>query len=67
MLKFNTKEQIVEALVNEFGEKKSSFYNTDTNKQRDSTTHQQISNVKSFGHLIVLKIFIIRKKDYEFR
>ena len=35
MLKFNTKEQIVEALVNEFGEKKSSFYNTDTNKQRE--------------------------------
>lgn len=35
MLKFNTKEEIVEALVNEFGEKRSSFYNTDTNKQRE--------------------------------
>jgi hypothetical protein len=33
-MQFNTKEQIVEALVNEFGEKKSSFYNTNTNKQR---------------------------------
>ena len=35
VMQFNTKEQIVEALVNEFGEKKSSFYNTDTNKQRE--------------------------------
>ena len=34
-MQFNTKEQIVEALVNEFREKKSSFYNTDTNKQRE--------------------------------
>ena len=34
-MQFNTKEQIVEALVNEFKEQKSSFYNTDTNKQRE--------------------------------
>jgi hypothetical protein len=32
---FNTKEEIVEILVNEFGEKRSSYYNTDTNKQRE--------------------------------
>ena len=34
-MQFNTKEQVVEALVNEFKEQKSSFYNTDTNKQRE--------------------------------
>jgi hypothetical protein len=34
-MQFSTKEQVVETLVNEFGEQKSSFYNTDTNKQRE--------------------------------
>jgi len=34
-MKFTTKEQIVEALVKEFSEEKSSFYNTGTNKQRE--------------------------------
>ena len=32
---FNIKEEIVEALVNEFGQKASSFYNTPTNKSRE--------------------------------
>jgi hypothetical protein len=35
VMQFNTKEQVVEALVNEFKEQKSSFYNTNTNKQRE--------------------------------
>ena len=34
-MQFSTKEQVVEALVNKFKEQKSSFYNTDTNKQRE--------------------------------
>jgi hypothetical protein len=34
-MQFNTKEQVVGALVNEFKEQKSSFYNTNTNKQRE--------------------------------
>lgn len=32
---FNIKEEIVEALVNEFDQKASSFYNTPTNKSRE--------------------------------
>lgn len=32
---FNRKQEIVEALVNEFGLKASSFYNTPTNKSRE--------------------------------
>ena len=32
---FNTKEELVKALVIEFGEKESSFYNTPTNKSRE--------------------------------
>jgi hypothetical protein len=34
-MQFSTKEQVVEALVKEFGETKSSFYNTDTDKHRE--------------------------------
>lgn len=44
-MKFTTKEQIIEALVKEFGEQKSSFYNTDTNKQRENFwTFNRLSN-----------------------
>lgn len=35
MNNFNTKEELVKALVTEFGEKESSFYNTPTNKSRE--------------------------------
>jgi hypothetical protein len=34
-MKFNNKEEVVNALVAEFGEKESSFYNTPTNKSRE--------------------------------
>jgi hypothetical protein len=32
---FNTKSEIVKCLVEEWGEKETSFYNTATNKQRE--------------------------------
>lgn len=34
-MKFESKEQIVEKLVSEWGMEKTSFYNTPTNKQRE--------------------------------
>ena len=34
-MKFKDKEEVVDALVKEFGKNKKSFYNTPTNKQNE--------------------------------
>lgn len=34
-MEFQTKQQIVQTLVDEWGEKETSFYNTPTNKSRE--------------------------------
>jgi hypothetical protein len=36
MTNLKTKEEVIKVLVEEFGEKESSFYNTETNKQREN-------------------------------
>jgi hypothetical protein len=44
-MEFQTREQIIEQLVKEFGEKESSFNNTETNKQRENFwTLNRLSN-----------------------
>jgi len=44
-MEFQTREQIIAQLVKEFGEKESSFNNTETNKQRENFwTFNRLSN-----------------------